>query len=88
MNGLLHLQIDVDPRDRAIKDLIDAGRYRPTVNNQPLEAIDTISDVWPEQPPNKHLHIFVSLPAGVGSPTLLYDGSVCFIRRLAPAQNI
>ena len=80
--GLLHPQIDVNPRE--IKDLI---RYRPSDNDQSLDAMETISDVWPAQPPNKHLHVFVSLPSGMGSPTLAYDGGECFIRLFALAQG-
>jgi len=45
--GLLHLQIDVDPRDREIQVLIDA----PTNNGQLLHPMETISDIWPGQPP-------------------------------------
>jgi hypothetical protein len=73
MNGLLawlHPQVDVDPLDRATRDLISAGRYRPPSDHQLLNALDTLSNVWPVQPPSNHLHIFVDLPAG-GSPTLV-----------------
>ena len=87
--GLLHLQIDVDPRDQGIKKLIHGGQYRPISNNgQSLDPMETISDVWPGQPPNRHLHVFVSLPARVSSPAIRYDGGECFIRLFAPAQNI
>jgi len=79
MNGLLHLQIDVDPRDRAIMALMNAGRYRPNVNNQPLQPRKEISDVWPGQPHSEHLQVFVSRLGGVGR-TPVYDRSKCFIR--------
>jgi len=35
--------------------------------------MEKISDVWPGQPPDKHLHVFVSLPGGVGSLSLVHD---------------
>jgi len=60
-----------------IQDLVDA----PTDNGQLLHPMETISDIWSGQPPDKHLHVFVSLLGGVG-------GGVCFIRLFAPAQNI
>ncbi|KAH9956281.1 hypothetical protein BC827DRAFT_1386065 [Russula dissimulans] len=33
--------------------------------------MDTLSDVWPVQPPSTRLHIFVEPPAGGGNPTLV-----------------
>ncbi|KAH9963528.1 hypothetical protein BC827DRAFT_1192364 [Russula dissimulans] len=60
--GLLHLPIDVDPRDRGIKDLINAGRYRPSSDDKSVDPM--ASDVWPREPPDKHL----SLPGRAGSP--------------------
>jgi len=86
--GLLHLQIDVDPRDQGIKKLIHGGQYWPISNNgQSLDPIETISDVWPGQPPNRHLHVFISLPGVVGSSALVHKG-VCFVRLVDQAQDI
>src|SRR5712671_5393802 len=82
--GLLHPQIDVNLEE--VEDSITEGQYRPNVNN-PLLARKRISDVWPAQPPDDHLHVFVSLPSGMGSPTLAYDGGECFIRLFALAQG-
>ncbi|KAH9964146.1 kinase-like domain-containing protein [Russula dissimulans] len=70
-SDLILTKIDADPRDRATKDPIKAGRYRPPSDHQPLDPMDTLSDVWPVRPPSNHLHIFVELPAGGGSPTLV-----------------
>ncbi len=39
-----------------------AGRYRPNANDQGLNAWLNISDVWPQQPPNGRLQIFVDVP--------------------------
>ena len=86
--GLLYPQIDVDPEDPAIASSIESGQYRPPSNNSLLKPMKTISDVWPEKPPDKHLHVFVGLPGGVISPNLGYDGGECFIRLFAPAQTI
>jgi hypothetical protein len=81
----LYLQIDADPRDRATKDPIKAGRYRPPSDHQPLDPMDTLSDVWPVRPPSNHLHIFVDLPAG-GSPTLVQTAGE--LRLFALAQDV
>ena len=86
--GLLYLQINVDPRDGKIKDLIEHGQYQPPSDSPSLDPMETISDVWPEKPPDKHLHVFVGLPRGVVSPNFSYDGGECFIRLFAPAQTI
>jgi len=32
----------------------------------------TLSDVWPGQPPYKHLHVFVTLPGRARSPILVW----------------
>jgi hypothetical protein len=62
--GLLHPQIDVD-YDETIKERIADGQYQPQfLPPKPLSAMDTISDVWPESPPKKHLHVFIRLPTG------------------------
>jgi hypothetical protein len=68
---LLHPQIDVDPRDKTLKPLIDNATYRPSPSSDKLDPMDAISDVWPKKPPKDRLHVFVGLPAPVGSPTLL-----------------
>jgi len=81
--GLLHPQVDADFDD--VEQIISAGQYRPNANNQPLQTRREISDVWPEKPDCDRLHVFVSLPDGVGSPTLtcdvsaLYSTSLCAI---------
>ena len=62
--GLFHPQIDVDLQDPAIKQDIDAGQYQPPFNAQPLESMERICDVWPLQPSEKHLNVFVSPPTG------------------------
>lgn len=68
---LLHLQVDVSLQDKTLRPLIDNDTYRPSSSSDKLNPVDAISDVWPEQPPKDCLHIFVGLPALVGSPTLL-----------------
>ena len=85
--GLLHPQIDVDPRDPGIKDLIRNGQYQLSDDGQPLDPMAKLSNTWPGQPHDDRLHVFVSLPAA-DSPTIDYDGGECFIRRFASAQNI
>ncbi len=75
--GSLHPQVDVNYNEETRKK-IKAGEYRPAPNDQKLKPMDIISDIW-ERPPDKHLHVFISLPAGVASPTLVYTGE-CFTR--------
>ncbi len=47
----------------------------------------TISDIL-ERPPDRHLHLFVGLPAAVRSPTLGPMAGECSIRLFALAQDI
>jgi hypothetical protein len=61
--GLSHPQIDVDGRDQAIEERIDAGQYQPLLPAKPLKAVETISATWPGSPPDGYLHVFVSLPS-------------------------
>ncbi len=42
-----------------------AGRYRPNANDQSLDPWCKISEVWPQQPPNPRLDIFVDVSDGV-----------------------
>jgi hypothetical protein len=54
-----------------------------------LNELVRVSDVWPEQPPEDRLHVFVMLPRPVQeSPTLVNAIGVCFIRLFALAQDI
>jgi hypothetical protein len=66
--GLLHPQVDVD--FDAVKTRISCGEYRPDINDLSLQTVDAItsriSEVWPEPPPDRHLHVFVSLPGEAG----------------------
>lgn len=68
--GLLHMQVDVDIN--AVEDKIRSSEYQPDANDQPrlLQTMKTmtspISEVWPEPPPNSHLHIFIRLPDVAG----------------------
>jgi hypothetical protein len=63
MNVLLHPQTDVGFDDE-IDDRISAGQYQPQLPPKPLSARERISDVWPNLPPDDHLHVFISLPTG------------------------
>ncbi|KAF8478986.1 hypothetical protein DFH94DRAFT_746856 [Russula ochroleuca] len=53
----------------AVTDELNRGEYRPNVNDeQPLQNImSPISDVWPEPPPDGHIHVFIRPPP----PTVL-----------------
>ena len=55
-----------------IREAILKGEYqfKPARDQQPLWAEHTISDTWPLQPPRGQLHVYVTLPANMGSPTL------------------
>ena len=65
-----------------VEHIISARRYRPPSDDRPLFSREKISDVWPEQPPDNHLHIFVSLPGGVG------NRSECGICLFVPTQYL
>jgi len=65
-------KVDVNYNEETQKK-IKAGQYRPTPNDQVLDEMDIISDLWVE-PPDRHLHVFVGLPEGAGSPTLVSAG--------------
>ena len=60
-HGLWHPQVDVDYNALETRIRISTGGYRPTRNDPVLDAMNTISDVWP-QPPYRRLHVFVDLP--------------------------
>lgn len=80
---LLCLQVDVP--HSTVRGQIAEGKYRP-VNGTFLNDVDKIKDVWPEQPNNRHLHIFAIPPAEMGSPTLVQGE--CFIRLFTSVEDI
>jgi hypothetical protein len=51
--------------------LIYAGKYRPNASDQQLRPIEKISQVWPAQPHDDHLHVFVRVPSETDSPPLV-----------------
>jgi hypothetical protein len=61
MNVLLHPQTDVG-LDEEIDDRIRAGQYQPQLPPKPLSAQKRISGVWPNLPPDDHLHVYIGLP--------------------------
>ena len=63
--GLWHPQVDVNYNEEA-REIFNAGRYRPTSNDQVLDAMKIISEVWP--PPHDYLHVLIGLPSEVASP--------------------
>ena len=68
--GLLHFQVNTD--FDMVEDKMMHGRYLLAVNNQPqpLQSVSAItsriSEVWPEPPPDRHIHVFVSKPVATG----------------------
>ena len=82
--GLLHPQVHVDMD--AVENRISNGGYQPDANDQPqplqtvLIITSPLSDVWPEPPPDRHLHIFVRLPHRAGE-------SLFFLLVLGPFGN-
>jgi hypothetical protein len=84
--GLSHPQIDVDDRDQAVAERIDAGQYQPLpLPDKPLHARDTISVIWPG-PPNDRLQVFIGLPIGL-SPNVV-QSSDASTRNLWPAVTL
>ena len=67
-----------------IRGAISKGKYdfKAADDEEPLWDADTISKLWPpESFSYDQLHIYITLPANMGS-------GECFIRLFAPAQNI
>jgi len=62
----LHPQSDAD-LDDVERDITSKGQYRPIAVGRRLWPEDKISDIWPEQPPGGHLHIFIRLPSRVST---------------------
>jgi hypothetical protein len=59
--GFLYPQVDADLDANDVEDAIRNGRYRPNADDRQLQAHKTIATVWPEQPPNNHLSVYVGL---------------------------
>jgi len=71
--------------DEEVKGCIAAGQYQPqSLLPESLFAMDTISDVWPESPPKKHLHVFISLPIEL-SPAIARTAAS--LAELSPAKR-
>ena len=66
-----------------VKNTISAGQYWPTLN-EPLRTRMKISDVWNEQPPDHHLHVFVSLSGGIGRP--VHSEGECFMHIMCQSK--
>ena len=67
-----------------MRDKIDAG-FDPNefINDRRrLKAFENVNQVWPEPPPDDRLHIFVTVPPGGYSPTLVQTVGECFVRLL------
>jgi hypothetical protein len=60
----LHPQVDVNYNEETRKKVHD-GQYLPAPDDQELDEMDLICDVW-ERPPVRHLHVFIRLPHGGG----------------------
>lgn len=86
--GSLHPQLDVKYID--VRDAVRAGQYRATPNDQLLDEVALLSQVWPEPPPDDCLHVFVSLPGGhmQRSSILVNAVGMCFIRLFDLAQDV
>jgi hypothetical protein len=78
----------VDLQDPEMKELIKTGQYRPSSGGQALDTEETISDIWAEQPPDKHINVFVGLQGGMGNPTPVYDGGECFMSLCASSEYL
>ena len=84
--GSSYPQVDVDYNEETQKK-INAGQYRPAPNDQVLNEIMKISEIW-ERPPDRHVHVFVGLPSEVGSPTPVNVGGEYLIHFFALPQDI
>lgn len=73
-----------------IRDAIQEAKYRfkPTDGQKPLWNEESISDIWPQFPSRGQLHVYVTLPANVGSSKFLDTTSEYFMRLFTPAQDI
>ena len=57
--GLLHPQVDEDLN--AMNKALCAGQRQLNTKGQPLQNIQTISNVWPQLPRKDRLHVYVSV---------------------------
>lgn len=83
LGRLLHLQIDADLNDVERQNESN-GHYRPTIDGQRLHKRHKISYIWPKQPSDELLHVFVRRPPRV----LAADGArgECATLRIASAR--
>jgi len=58
-----------------------------TGEKEPLEAINMVSDVWPQPPSRNQIHIYITLRPGM-SLTLVQRAGEYFMRLFVPAHNI
>ena len=82
--GSLHLQVNVEYNEET-QDEIQAGEYTPNdLSDDTMNGNDTrvISVIWPESPPDSHIHIFVRVPRGISSER------VSFLLILGPFSNV
>jgi hypothetical protein len=78
-----------------IQDAISNGEYRfkAADGEKPLPVAAKLSSVWQRPWPSDsddhpQLHVYVTLPADMGSPTLFQVPSEYFIHRFVSAQDI
>lgn len=76
----------LDGVDGKEDDIYDGKYQLDPANVQPLRDRKKISDVWPELPSDGQLHVCVSLPTSMGSPTLWNTTREYFVRLFAPAR--
>ena len=83
---LLYPQIDADLRD--VEREAGSGlniQYGPTVEGRRLFPRERISELWPDNPPDDHLHVFVRSPNRV--PTADAHGECFKASRFALPQR-
>ena len=71
-----------------VEDDIFRGKYRfDTADKQPLEPSESISQVWPQSPSKKQLHIYVTVTnPKIGSPPLVDAGEYFLYLFVAPSH--
>jgi hypothetical protein len=62
---------------KGVEDKIYAGTYQLELNNQRrLQIGEKIYEVWPKQPHDEELHVFVTLPDKVGGQVTAHGAGI------------
>ena len=69
-------------------DIYDSNYRFNTANKQPLRSTRKLFQVWPQSPSEDQLHIYVTLPANMGSPILVDAVGKYSMRLFVPSEYL